>query len=192
LGDEATVLAVTRLVSACFRTTFVLENPAEVQWLLLRLDDHSGFVAWLNGHEVARRGPVTQPAAWDEIVRFRGRLSTEEWDLSPARAFLRPGTNVLAVQVHPYARPAPALAFIDELRANFSRGPYGEQVGPHSAHLLWHSLVPATARVEYGPTPELGWVTEQPEPTTGHRVQLTNLPAGSDLLVPRAPQHRGR
>lgn len=182
LGDEATVLPGTNLASACFRARFVLDDPTAVRWLMLRLDYHSGFVAWLNGREVARRGPVSDPPTWDEVVPFRGRYATEEWDLTPARVTLVAGTNVLALQVHPYMQPAPALALVAELRANFARGPYVQQVGPHRAHLLWRTVVPATAVVEYGPGPEMPWRVEQPEPQIEHRVWLTNLPAGRDCF----------
>ncbi|MCX7867808.1 metallophosphoesterase [Limisphaera sp. VF-2] len=182
LGDEATVLPGTNLVSACFRTRFVLDDPAAVRWLLLRLDYHSGFVAWLNGREVARRGPVSEPPAWDELVPFRGRHATEEWDLTEARTTLVAGTNVLAIQVHAYMQPAPALALVAELRANFSRGPYVQQVEPHRAHLLWRTVVPATAVVEYGPGPDMPWRVEQPELQMAHRIWLTNLPAGAECF----------
>ena len=179
LGDEVTVLTGSNLVSACFRTRFTLGEPAAIQWLLLRLDYHSGYVAWLNGQEVARRGPLTDPPAWDELVPFRPRPAMEEVNLSSFRTLLRTGTNVLAIQVHGYLRPAPALALIAELRAHFSRGPYVQQVGPTSAHLLWQTVVPTTAVVEYGLQAEPDRFLEIPLLTNRHHAVLTNLPSGT-------------
>lgn len=181
LGDEVTVLAGTNMVSACFRTRFNLDNPSTIRWLLLRIDFHSGYVAWINGREVARRGPLTDPPSWDETVPFRPRPATEEVDLSPFRDVLRAGTNILAVQIHGYLRPAPALAFNAELRAHFSRGPYIQQVGPHSAHILWRTIVPTTARVEYGIRPDPDQTLETTHLTRQHHIILSNLPPATEI-----------
>src|SRR5262249_29132411 len=61
-ANEATELPVlTNYLAAYFRRSLLVTNPAAVQWLTLRIDYTDGFVAYLNGHEIARRnleGPV--------------------------------------------------------------------------------------------------------------------------------------
>src|SRR5947207_2797219 len=47
-------------LSACFRMKFTVRDPAAIRWLLLRIDYDDGFVAYLNGTEVARRGFAPQ------------------------------------------------------------------------------------------------------------------------------------
>ena len=65
-SGEATLLPEVPpvYVSAYFRRAFVITNTDQVKWLTLRVDYADGFVAFLNGQEVARRnleGPPGTP-----------------------------------------------------------------------------------------------------------------------------------
>ena len=57
-GDDATLLddMYSRYTSLFARKKFILADPSEVKWLLFRIDYDDGFVAYLNGAEIARRG----------------------------------------------------------------------------------------------------------------------------------------
>src|SRR5438128_1871456 len=51
----------TTYLSVYARKMFVLTNLARIQWLTLRIDYNDGFVAYLNGTEVARRNLAGTP-----------------------------------------------------------------------------------------------------------------------------------
>src|SRR5262245_2867969 len=56
-GDEGTAFPISpSFRSAYFRKTFTVADPGSIHWLILRLDYASGFVAYLNGREILRRG----------------------------------------------------------------------------------------------------------------------------------------
>src|SRR5205814_3155687 len=63
--DEATVLADMpgNYSAVYFRKKFVLTNLATVKWFVLRADYDHGFVAYLNGTEIARRGLAGDPGS---------------------------------------------------------------------------------------------------------------------------------
>ena len=107
-GDDATVLMDMRnqYLSVYLRRSFVVEDPDQFENLLLlevRYDD--GYVAYLNGTEVARsetmKGQGTPPA-FDQRTDG-GHEASEGADyinLNRFLSLLRPGENVLALQAH--------------------------------------------------------------------------------------------
>ena len=82
------------------RKTFVVTNPADISELRLDAFSDDGFIAWINGTEVAR---FNMPAG---DVPFDGTASPalpepvppQNDTLSNPGAYLVPGTNVIAVQ----------------------------------------------------------------------------------------------
>lgn len=71
----------------------------------LTIDYDSGFIAYLNGREVARRnlGPSNAFAYCDQpAYNWRRSGTNETYLLGAAENLLVPGTNVFAVQVHGY------------------------------------------------------------------------------------------
>ena len=57
--DDATVVALQNVAMTLFvRRSFAVEDPASLRDLTLVIDYDDGFVAYLNGVEVARRGSV--------------------------------------------------------------------------------------------------------------------------------------
>lgn len=179
---EATYLGRTSLTSACFRAQFAVPDPAEVNWLVLRADYVSGFVAYLNGREIARRGVEGDPPPWDAVATYHARQATEELDVSAYRDALVAGTNVLAIQLHGSSMPATGLVLVPELCANFTRGPFIQDVGTQSADILWRTPVPTTTVVEFGGTPALGRSQEDATLTTNHVASLTGLLPDTDCF----------
>ena len=85
--------------SAFVRVPFIVEDPATLDLLTLRMRYDDGFVAYLNGAEVARRNAPSTLAfnASATVERPAGAaLSVEEIDLSLYVRLLRTGANVLA------------------------------------------------------------------------------------------------
>jgi hypothetical protein len=104
------------------RQPFVVANLNEVLDLRLGAFVDDGFVAWINGIEVLRVNmPAGEPA--------NGTLSTGApsepppffvYDLGAPAAYLRPGTNILAIQVFNTSRASTDLGFDAALSATFS------------------------------------------------------------------------
>ncbi len=118
-GDDA-----TKVVAPTFylRRSFDLPGslPAEATALYLHVDCDDGFVAWLNGVEIAREnlGAPGTPVAWSaradaerEARLFRG-LEVTGHLVPDFRTLLRPGRNVLAVEVHDHLRVPEDLSAI--------------------------------------------------------------------------------
>lgn len=82
------------------RREFVVTNPADVSALTLGAQSDDGFIAWINGREVARfnmpLGEVT--IANDSLAALPEPIAFQTFDISNPRDFLLPGRNVLAVQ----------------------------------------------------------------------------------------------
>jgi len=86
---------------SCYvRSYFELAKPIEYDALTLQMKYDDGFVAYLNGQEVARRnvtGPTNHDSTADEDRPEVGATALESIDLSAHLGVLVPGTNVLAV-----------------------------------------------------------------------------------------------
>ncbi len=107
-GDDHTTISQTKAVF--LRRTFTVADPGEVLCAVLNVDYDDGFVAYLNGVEIARNNvgsPGTRPAndiyanGSHEAKMFNGG-KPDYYYLNPKRIheLLQTGTNVLAVQVH--------------------------------------------------------------------------------------------
>jgi hypothetical protein len=87
--------------SAYLRIPFVADSSLPRRNLSLRMRYDDGFVAFLNGVEVARANAPAK-VAFDSVAstnRFRTAAMREElFDLSPFAAAIKQGTNLLAIQ----------------------------------------------------------------------------------------------
>ena len=106
-GDDNTV--IDPAISVYCRYDFSLSNPDVITYLLLDMDFDDGFVAYLNGVEIARYnlGDHGSEVSWDqasvaqqEALVYQGQMPMR-FDLNAsARDLLVSGTNTFAVQVH--------------------------------------------------------------------------------------------
>ena len=142
--------------SIFLRCEFILTNAASVKWLVLRLDYQDGFVAYLNGQEIARRGLTNTPVAFDDYADYHPGGTAEEFDVSAANGDLLNGENVLAIEVHTAVTNESGLAFLNhmmlvpELLANFQRGPVVQNASTNRIQVIWRTPVPANTEVEFG------------------------------------------
>ncbi len=88
--------------TSCYvRLPFVVSNPADfTDWrMLMQYDD--GFVAYLNGQEIARRNAPELPA-WNSIATANHpdaeAVIPEQFDLAAVESLIHSGTNVVAIQ----------------------------------------------------------------------------------------------
>ena len=103
-GDDATVLndMLGNYTSVFVRREFDIQDRNAVEILELAVDYDDGFVAYLNGTEVARSGTapgaVGEPVAFDQVASgSREAGEAERFDISSTISSLRNGTNVLAL-----------------------------------------------------------------------------------------------
>ncbi len=181
--SEQTYLDPTGITTYCFRKTFTVADPDFVRWLTLRIDYSSGFVAYLNGVEMARRGfPnfVGQPVPLGEPAAHHPPNPTEWIDVSAAIPGLRAGANVLAIQLHSAGTVNRGLLMATELLANFTRGPFVQNTTTNSTIVAWHTGLPTTGFVIYGKDVDHLYVAGSGGPaSTNHAVRLTGLEAGA-------------
>ena len=107
-GDDATQLPDGTL--ACYlRRTFQAADTAQLARAILSMDYDDGFAAYLNGSPIARSsnlptGPLQfdTPATPDHEAALFGGGTPESFPLDAAlfQQLLRPGSNVLAIEVH--------------------------------------------------------------------------------------------
>lgn len=170
-------------LAAYFRARFMIADPNSVQWLVLRVDYADGFVAYLNGREIVRRnlpGTVNQPVSYRaSALDDRAGGQTEEIDLSEARKFLAPGTNVFAIQAHNRGLQDFDFILIPELLANFTRGPFIQNASTSSVQVIWKTIVPTSSTVEYGANDVFEAKVSDPTLTTNHAVTLSGLTPGT-------------
>lgn len=148
------------------RTTFSVADTNVIQYLGLRVDYQDGFVAYLNGHEVVRKGlagGVDEPVGLGVLADPHAAGVAELMDITASKHLLAQGNNVLAIQVHrsgDYAN----MIFAPELVANLVRGPFLQDMSTNSVRIIWKTPGASDSVVEYG---------------TNHwdenRVVLTNL-----------------
>jgi len=87
--------------SSYLRIPFTLKDAAGISQLTLRMRYDDGFVAWINGRQVALRN-APDLLSWDSSATARhpdeAAIRFETFDLSDEIGFLTSGTNLLAIQ----------------------------------------------------------------------------------------------
>src|SRR5437667_2783487 len=191
--DENTVLddMPARYLSVFFRKKFTVTDPQAVKWLTLRIDYDDGFLAYLNGTEVARRGFAPGAAvSFDTPAALLGRTWGEETNLTQFTNLLLTGENVLAIELHNASLQDATAAMVTELVANFTRGPFVQNVSSNRAQVIWKTPVPADTKLEFGTNSALENALSDTNLVTTHVVTLTNLTPDSVIFY-RATSSEG-
>ncbi len=166
-----------------FRREFVLDDPTRVATLTLRCDWQGGYVAYLNGDEIARRqlpGPSGSPVPFDTLSALRYAGAAEEMGVGDPAIRLRRGTNVLAFQGHPAFGSPLDVVLVPELLANFTRGPYLQSLLSDRVTVLWRTPLDLPGAVEYGEAADFSDSrrVESAGPSAAQEVTLTGLQPG--------------
>jgi hypothetical protein len=115
-------LMLGRNASAFVRMPFTSTSTPDTLALRVRYDD--GFIAYLNGVEIARRNAPVTPA-WNSAAtadrNLASAIAQETMDLSGSIPALVSGANVLAVQALNFSPNNPDLLFQAELTATRSQ-----------------------------------------------------------------------
>jgi hypothetical protein len=106
-GDDATTVPAGTL-SVYYRQIFNIADLDEIAEAVLSMDYDDGFIAYLNGQEIARSSNVAGQPNWNTLVG--DHEATFYNNTAPPEAFtldqvtlanlLQPGQNVLAVELH--------------------------------------------------------------------------------------------
>jgi hypothetical protein len=83
------------------RTEFDVTDAALVDILTLHVRYDDGFIAWLNGQEIARANVTGSYPAWDTAAdsQYESPLTPVEFDVSAFTSALRSGGNILAIRL---------------------------------------------------------------------------------------------
>jgi hypothetical protein len=161
-GDDATLLDDMQgsYVSLFIRKTFTVTDPSALTQLTLEIDYDDGFVAYLNGTEVARRemGNPGDPVYYNSLADSHHEAGTAETiDLSSSYlGLLQAGTNVLAIQGHNVNLSSsdfsliPALRW-DDIPLNLLVYPYLGETTTTSVIISWATNSPGASEVRYSP-----------------------------------------
>ena len=105
-GDDATVLN-TPITTIYSRINFQCTNISAITEAIFDIDYDDGFVAYINGIEIARAGLIGNPPQWNEfasdheaVLYQGGTISSFNIDLNILQSALIVGTNVLAIEIH--------------------------------------------------------------------------------------------
>lgn len=116
-GDDATVLddMMGNYSTVYQRKVFNVADPTQIDQLMLQVDYDDGFVAYLNGTEVARSNFTGTPA-YNSLADGNHEAGTPEgFDISAFKNLLVPGNNVLAFVTLNVTLDSSDLSLIPEL-----------------------------------------------------------------------------
>jgi 3',5'-cyclic AMP phosphodiesterase CpdA len=188
-GDEATVvnyglLQTHKHITTYFRKNITISNPNAFQMIKGKLKRDDGVAIYVNGTEVFRNnlaaGASSNTTAITSVIddgksilrfNFLGTL-------------LESGNNVIAVEIHQYAKYDPDLSFDLELvgsnEPDLIRGPYLNMVNESAVTLRWRTDLPTASKVEIGKTHgSYPTVFNDPALKTEHEVRLSGLSTGT-------------
>ncbi|MDE0596288.1 MAG: lamin tail domain-containing protein [Roseibacillus sp.] len=189
----------TRHATAYLRIPFPGANSADLLTLSLRMKYDDGFIAYLNGVEVASRNPPTTAPAWDSGAGGSHQDSLavqfEEIDLTEHKNLLSPSGNLLAIHGLNFGSGSSDFLIVPEIEATTLSG--GDSLSLNeTSHLQarafdgseWSALNEATFIVGISPTAATLAVSElmySPAVTdaAGEFIEVMNISAidGLDL-----------
>ena len=172
------------------RAKFLISDKTSVGKLTLGVDYDDGYIAWINGWEVARSS--TMPAGdpvWNTpaLPHESSNGSTPNYGTliditSTALNHLHDGANVLVVGVWNTDSGStdlvvvPRLAWDWDCGSQITRGPYLQTGTPSSVIVRWRTGTPTSSTVRYGSAPgSLTSSTTDAALSTEHQVALTGL-----------------
>ncbi len=150
-GDDDDATEISNPATSVYaRIIFSISDTSAIKKALLDLDFDDGFVAYLNGIEIARTGLSGIPPSWDELAIDHeasliqgGNISSFVIDTMILKSAMKNGQNVLAIEVHNSSTTSsdltmlPFLSFGYETPTNF----YGGNVHPYFTTVFSNSTL---------------------------------------------------
>jgi len=170
-----------KYITTYFRIPFVVEHPDSVMSMAIEANYDDGFVAYINGEEVARRAMPAGLISYGSLGQNHEGGAYETIDISAFVDTLQADTNMLAVEVHQRSPSSSDMVFDMSLRywndpAFLTRGPYLQVGTPNSVIVRWRTDEASQSRVDIGGS--MGVFTTSvldATPTTEHEIELTGL-----------------
>ena len=163
---------------AYLRKKFTVSKPGDIHYLLLRVEHEAGFVAYLNGVEIARRSGkgIHFPTAAETASGIEdASVFGVAVDVTQFASLLVPGDNLLALEGASTGESLAPFPISAALAANFTRGPFLQSMTPTGVQIIWRTGLPGSSFVDYGRTAALGSVVTNGESVVNHVVGLTGL-----------------
>jgi alkaline phosphatase D len=131
--------STNKYLTTCFRQTFQFNSdPAKITRLTLSANYDDGFVAYLNGQEIALKSLPIGPMVYSTTAISHEGGIYESIDISSFANVLFQGNNVLAVEVHQTAPTSSDLVWDAELSYSSSQ-----------VQFLWSGgITPTSVRVK--------------------------------------------
>lgn len=173
-------VATARWITTYFRRHFTWGSGAPVVSATLQADYDDGFVAYVNGVEVARRGLPAGAIVWGTTAAIHESGAFETIAL-PDPSLIQPGDNVLVIELHQQAPNSSDLLWdaslvLDTARVARTRGPYLQNATPTAISVRWRTASAVVGRVSLGPAGgPYTLVFDEPTARTEHEVRLTDL-----------------
>jgi hypothetical protein len=124
-GDDTTIIP-TGTQSIYLRKSFTISDLAIISSLLLDIDYDDAFVAYINGHEIARANIEGTPPTYNsgtitdhEAQIYSGGLP-ERFLITDFNSFLNEGENILSIQAHNISSSSSDFTIIPFLSAVFT------------------------------------------------------------------------
>ena len=124
-NDDNTVIP-NGTIAVYLRKNFTIQNANDIDRLLLDIDYDDGFVAYINGVEVARANVSGSPPSYDTTTNIEHEAqmywggSPERFIIENADEFLVDGENVLSIQVHNISDTSSDMTLIPFLSAYYN------------------------------------------------------------------------
>ncbi|MFP4547858.1 MAG: CotH kinase family protein [Fidelibacterota bacterium] len=117
-GDDSTIVDPT--LSLFARKTVTIHDLSNISQIILSVDYDDGFVAYLNGAEIARAniGVAGTPVSWDEPAKGQHEAQIinggdpDHYFIDQVEDHLLQGENILAIQVHNHTETSSDLTLI--------------------------------------------------------------------------------
>lgn len=192
--DDATAFGdmSNAYASVFIRRTFVVADTATVTRLTLAADYDDGFVAHVNGTEVARRnmpaGPVdhaTTAAAPRESSRSNDDVAQEKEFVEIDPSTLVSGTNVIAVSAHNVSLTSSDFTLAVEVYTNVNlvRGPFIQMPDSNRVAVVWRTDARTDTELDWGADANCtGGSLHDTNRVREHVVTLTGLAPGTSFF----------
>lgn len=153
-NDDATVLddMLGHYATVYIRQEFSVASVTPTVAVELTIDYDDGFIAYLNGREVARRGMPTGTATHQTLASLSHEAGTPETiDLGMAGDLLRVGKNVLAIEGHNNSLTSSDLSLVPSLRTK------SDALRNGSTYIVTTDTVTLTMRTDAVAVPSHGY-----------------------------------
>ncbi len=137
-GDDVT-LVPEGTISILARKSFKITDPAAIKQMILHVDFDDSFVAYINGHEIARAeiGSPGIPPGWNQPALSSDHEASiyregrpDAFSCDSVIKYLLPGDNLFAIEVHNANKESNDLSCIPFLSLGFATKPDSSTEAP--------------------------------------------------------------